>query len=324
MTRLLRDRKTENASRELLFENVSCGGCGATDPKPFRSARDYQMGIPGIFKLVKCRQCGLVYQDPRPLYASIQDFYGPGYGPLTTHPGRRRRMEIYQQRIMDKISAPKLTGGGLSPRKLLDVGCGAGDLLRIARQLGWETAGVEPSGAVDLPEGALIAADLSDRKLEGKEFDVVVSHSLEHMTEPLRALARVRELMSGTGLLFVALPNIASIEARLFRSRWYHLDLPRHLYHFTPKTIRAMLRNAGFRVTRMQFLPWISLPQNLRNLVHPPRSPRLGPAHPRKQGLFDDPINALYAASLAVSDILGRVFPGEIMEVYARPNIAMD
>ena len=318
MTRKLRERKMETTGRDLLFENVACGLCGATDPKPVLAGRDRLMGIPGTFRLVRCRECGFIYQDPRPLAASLQDFYGPGYGPHTTHPGKRRRMRIYQQRIIDKVCG--IAGSSFGTRTLLDVGCGAGDLLALARQLGWEVAGVEPAAVIEAPPDALIVADLSDRALDGQRFDLVVmSHSLEHMREPSRALARIRELISPAGLLFIAVPNIASLEARLFRNRWYPLDLPRHLYHFTPKTLRAMLRNTGFRVTRIQYLPFFFLVQNLRNLVLPPRRPRVGPAHPRRGGGLDNLKTAVYAASLTASDLLGRAFPGEIMEVYARP-----
>ena len=318
MTQKPREHNVETSDRDLLFENVACGLCGATDPRPFRAGKDRLMGIPGTFRLVRCRQCGLVYQDPRPLAVSLQSFYGPGYGPRTPHPGKRRRMAIYQQRIVDKVC--RMTGSAFGTRRILDVGCGAGDLLSLVRQLGWEAAGVEPSGAVAMPEDALVVADLSDRALDEYRFDLVVmSHSLEHMPEPARALARVRELITPAGLLFIAAPNIASLEARIFRSRWYHLDLPRHLYHFTPKTLRALLRSAGFRVTRVNCLPWFSLAQNLRTAALPPRRPHAGPAHPRRTGWPDGLITAAFAASLTVSDTLGRVFPGEIMEVYARP-----
>ena len=323
MIRKLREQNVSTSDRELLFENVACNLCGATDPKPVLTGRDLLSGIPGTFRLVKCRQCGLIYQDPRPIAASIQDTYGAGYGPLTTHPGKRRRMEIYQQRIIDKLSG--MAGRTYGQRRLLDVGCGAGDLLKLSRQLGWEVVGVEPYGITEAPDDALVVADLWDRSLNEYTFDLVVmSHALEHMREPARALGRIRNLIAPAGLLYIAAPNIASPEARLFRGRWYHLDLPRHLYHFTPKTLRTMLRNTGFRVTRVQYLPWFSLAQNLRNVVHPPRRQRVGPAHPRRVGRLDSLTTTMFAASLTVSDAMGRVLPGEIMEMYARPDFSTE
>ena len=86
-------------------------------------------------------------------------------------------------------------------------------------------------------------------------FDVVTMwHSLEHVHRPLDVLRESFRLLVPGGKLVVACPNIESLPFYWFASNWFGLDLPRHLTHFTPKTLRVMLETAGFRVERVQLL----------------------------------------------------------------------
>lgn len=137
--------------------------------------------------------------------------------------------------------------------RLLDVGCGTGkDLLRL-QQAGWKVTGVEISPyAASLARARLgcevVPGHFDEAPLEGRRFDVVrLSHVLEHLPSPRRSLGKAHRLLGPGGLLWVEVPNAASLERYLFGGQWFQWDLPRHLYHFTPATLVRLLRDTGFR-----------------------------------------------------------------------------
>jgi SAM-dependent methyltransferase len=111
---------------------------------------------------------------------------------------------------------------------------------------------VEAVRALGIPavQGSLPHPDLA-----GSSFDLVtMMHSLEHVHDPLQVLRAARELLVPGGRLVVAVPNIESLPFRWFGSSWFGLDLPRHLTHFTPRTLPLMLRWAGFEPGPVQMI----------------------------------------------------------------------
>jgi predicted SAM-dependent methyltransferase len=94
--------------------------------------------------------------------------------------------------------------------------------------------------------------ELLEAHFPAEFFDLVLfHHTLEHMPFPLRDLREAHRILKKSGALVVMVPNAASLDARLFGPWWLAWDLPRHLYHFTPKTISALMAKAGFRVQRL-------------------------------------------------------------------------
>ena len=136
--------------------------------------------------------------------------------------------------------------------RLLDVGCGRGELASAFVQRGWSAAGVDPSVdavrfarslGVDAQHGTLDTVDLP-----AASFDAVIfHHSLEHVPDPLGDLRRSRELLRPGGRVLVAVPYWDSWQRRSFGSRWFHLDVPRHLQHFDAESLAAIVRRAGLQ-----------------------------------------------------------------------------
>ena len=90
--------------------------------------------------------------------------------------------------------------------------------------------------------------------LPDNAFDLVILwHALEHLPDPSGALCAIRGLLRDGGRLVVAVPNLASWQARLLKARWFHLDVPRHLWHFTPETLEHLLRVTGFQVVARSY-----------------------------------------------------------------------
>jgi SAM-dependent methyltransferase len=128
------------------------------------------------------------------------------------------------------------------PGRVLDVGCGSGELLAHYAAGGWRTFGIEPSPAparLARERGATVhAGTLADHPWPSSSFELVVfSHSLEHIPEPLVALRAARELLVAGGRLVILAPNWRCWQRRLFRSYWFPLDLPRHVNHFSPRAL---------------------------------------------------------------------------------------
>ena len=94
---------------------------------------------------------------------------------------------------------------------------------------------------------------LASARLTVDSFDaVVMSHSLEHVSEPRADLARVRRLLRPGGLLLISVPNFASWQREMFGSEWFALDLPRHRTHFTPRSLAHALRGEGFELVSVR------------------------------------------------------------------------
>jgi SAM-dependent methyltransferase len=137
-----------------------------------------------------------------------------------------------------------------APGRVLDVGCGRGDLGETLVRAGWRVTGIDPS-----PEACAVAARRgidarvgtpATLDLEPGAYDAVsFQHSLEHVSDPLAALRSVAAALRPGGLVLITVPNFGGWQARVFRSRWYHLDLPRHRTHFTAQGLETLLRRAG-------------------------------------------------------------------------------
>lgn len=167
-------------------------------------------------------------------------------------------------------SFPARVEGG----RALDVGCGAGQYLSWLRELGWEVQGVEADEKTARLAGEklgleILSGDFETIPLQENRFDVVTLwHSLEHMRDPLGTLQKVFRILREGGKVLIGIPSAVSLEARLFRSSWWGWEVPRHFYHFSPNTVSAVLKNAGFREIRIEHLPNVrNILLSLRNIV---------------------------------------------------------
>lgn len=205
--------------------------------------------------LVRCCQCGLVYQQPRPTPDEIVQHYPPEYNAYHYH------RELRQRSVFGRWA----TKYGIAKRcryitrykqagVLLDVGCATGLFLEGMRRRGrWELWGLEPS--VHAAEVArqmgfrVITSTLETADLPEGYFDVVTMWDvIEHLHDPAGALRHIARILKPNGILVIRTPNLDSWEARLFGPYWSGLEPPRHLFIFTPRTLGAMLAQANFTV----------------------------------------------------------------------------
>jgi 2-polyprenyl-3-methyl-5-hydroxy-6-metoxy-1,4-benzoquinol methylase len=224
-----------------------CPLCGARHNPPDGDAH-------AVPRPVTCTRCGLVFVDPVPAEATDAATYGAGYYEPWQRDEERPRRRMWRRRLRALDARAGRRGA------LLDVGCGDGLFLRVARDAGWRIDGIEFS-----PEGAARAAarlgrpvaigDLAAAAVLPGPFDVVtVWHVLEHLPEPRPMLAAAHRRLRSGGLLVVAVPNLDNIPMRaayrVARGRPLPLFEPGarepHLSHFDRHTLRRILAEAGF------------------------------------------------------------------------------
>lgn len=226
---------------------ASCPICGARQ-RDAGEARDYITGE--RFPVRRCDGCG--FGQTVGLPASLDRFY----------PRRYRRYAGLTLAALRWLYAVKVRSWSRRlgrPGRALELGCGDGWMLAALRGTGWRVLGNERS-----LDGARAARDTNaiqtfvgglDALRAGPRFTLVVLFQvLEHLLDPLPTLRHASALLAPGGTMVVAVPNSASWQARLFGRSWFHLDVPRHVNHFSPESLRRAYAQAGLRVVRVRFV----------------------------------------------------------------------
>ena len=237
-------RHTVTASPEVRAAlpaaiETTCPVCRGPMQQGLVGVRDPQSG--DAFDVVRCPRCHLGITVPAP--EDLEPYYGEHYYGgrhwLTRRYCAWRRMRVIKQ-----------TTRGTEPSTLVDIGCGDGSFLLEARQAGWTVLGTEVNNRIPSP-GLEIWGSLDDLKARAPFGCITLWHSLEHLRNPIQALADLTEMLVPGGTFVVAVPDSAGYQARLFGADWLHLDVPRHLYHFSLPSLRAELDRAGLEVVRV-------------------------------------------------------------------------
>lgn len=145
----------------------------------------------------------------------------------------------------------RLISHAIDKGSILDIGMGTGELLSYFAGKGWKTTGVEPNEAVRefarTSHGLTVHDEEALDKLPSGSFDVITMwHVLEHVPDLNARMKQVRNLLKKEGRLFIAVPNLLAPDAKKYGAHWAALDVPRHLYHFTPQSLEQLLRKHGF------------------------------------------------------------------------------
>jgi SAM-dependent methyltransferase len=204
-----------------------------------RGVLDPQSGE--TFSVLRCTRCELGITVPAP--DDLEPYYGERY--YGARHGITRRFCVWRRmRLIEQVTR------GKPPGTLADIGCGDGSLLLKAREAGWTVLGTEVSAEIASP--GLEVRDSIEELAERAPFDcITLWHSLEHLRDPAQALAELARMLTREGTLLLAVPDSRGWQALLFGRYWLHLDAPRHLYHFSLPSLRAVLDRAGMDLVRV-------------------------------------------------------------------------
>jgi len=201
------------------------------------------------FQILQCRRCGFAMTDPVPV--SMDPYY----------PARYRRFNALAAFVLRRLYLRRVDGWHArlpNSGVALELGSGTGWMLRALRERGWLALGSERTVAAaatarDAAGAPVFVGDLRAIRDEPVLDLVVMFHVLEHLADPLTALAAVARRVKPGGTLILGIPNIGSWQARFAGPFWMHLEVPRHLCHFSPDAVERALATSGFRVTRIDF-----------------------------------------------------------------------
>jgi 2-polyprenyl-3-methyl-5-hydroxy-6-metoxy-1,4-benzoquinol methylase len=220
---------------------VSCPLCGGVRCSPWLSGDG--------FRFVRCADCSLVYQNPRPVFEDLRRRYDSSYFSYELE-NERGFYELIRLSIRD-IDFDGVTGSLPRPRRFLDIGCATGMLVEEMKKRGWEARGVDvcresaefgmKERGIDIDIGTLEESRYPDGSFEAVHF----SNLIEHVPDPRSFLSEVRRVLSPGGVAVMATPNIEGLQARIFRGKW-RSAIPDHLTLFGMTTLRRMLEETGF------------------------------------------------------------------------------
>lgn len=242
-------------------EVTMCPLCRSQQLDLLFAARDTLHSMPGEWGIHRCRGCGLVLTSPRPDPAAMPGYYPKNYQPFgAPHaPTGHRSAMVALKRLAQRLLDPKehVLPRGLAPGRALEVGCGSGRYLAQLAASGWRAEGLEPSAetadrlreATGLP---VTTSSIREALFDAESFDLVVAVMvLEHLHQPLEDLRSIHSWLRPRGFLTGSVPNAASWEFGFFERDWYALQVPTHLFHFTPTTLTRLLENTGFEQVRI-------------------------------------------------------------------------
>jgi 2-polyprenyl-3-methyl-5-hydroxy-6-metoxy-1,4-benzoquinol methylase len=304
---------TEGARRWSFEERGRCEACDGTRRRRLglRGDRPLTASLRSDGQVVttvyRCAQCGLVYCDPVPLGVSVEEVYG-GVDDYFTIAIDDERLAYYRSLAEDLRRRTGRAG------RLLDVGCGRGEFVYSASQVGWDAHGVDPDSAfVDFAKRRfgltnVVAAELDEAGFADGSFDAITLNGvLEHIPRPRAALVHAVRLLAPGGILFFEVPNGAVLRfsaadavLRLIGSGLTsHLSPfrpPFHLYEFSAAAARRMLDTVGLACEAVHF--------------HPGKN-----RFPHYSGLRNRLLRTAYGALVAAENATGRTYN---LHVYAR------
>ena len=237
----------------------SCPNCGSKDILPAITCKDYTVSGEE-FEIWECHHCTQRFNQNVPDKEAIGKYYqsenyishsdtSKGFINNLYHKVRKRTL-VQKKNLVENTTGKK-------QGNILDMGAGTGAFLHTMKEAGWNTTGLEPDRtarekALELHGLYLQNAD-NLHLLPLKSFDAVTMwHVLEHVHDLHEYIEQLKKLLNNSGKLFIAVPNYTSYDASVYKEFWAAYDVPRHLYHFSPVSMKTLLEKHGMKVDQMK------------------------------------------------------------------------
>ncbi|NVO31554.1 class I SAM-dependent methyltransferase [Hymenobacter sp. P5342] len=245
----------------MIYERLdTCPVCGKTELRNKLVVEDRSVSHES-FAIQQCAACTFQFTNPRPDAAHIGRYYeseeyvshNSGAGGLINQAYKVARVFTMRRKValLNKLVPAR--------GKLFDYGCGTGHFLAAAKADGWQVAGWEPnpgareeaSRRVGQPIGRAGLVDFQEASFDA----ITLWHVLEHVHELNDTLRQLIRLLRPGGTLVIAVPNVESLDAQHYGPDWAAYDVPRHLYHFSPKTMKLLLKKHRLQVEQELPMP---------------------------------------------------------------------
>lgn len=267
------EKKESGKEQKIEEEQIPCNLCGQDNftivhkkietplEIPLTDKFSAAKGILSTDQIVKCKNCGLVYTNPRIKSTIIIDSCSQGDDEVYVSQEEGRK-KTFQEGIewIKKVTKKKENKENeankemSNEKKILDVGCAAGFFLAVAKENGFDPYGIELNawlaeyGRKKFSLENVKAGTLEDARWKDNFFEYVTMWDvLEHVPDPIKTLKEINRITKDNGYLVISYPDYSSIFAKLFGRRWWFL-LSHHIYYFTPNTMERMLQKTGFEV----------------------------------------------------------------------------
>ncbi len=223
------------------------------------SAKDFTVSQQ-LFPVWKCNACTAMFTQDIPVQESIGAYYASEdyISHSDTQEGLINNLyhHIRKRTLLKKLQLVK-NETHLATGDILDVGCGTGAFLQTMKQARWNITGLEPDetarkkaielhGVDPLPSSALFS-------LANNSYDAITAwHVMEHVHQLHEYITQCKQLLKSNGKLIIAVPNYTSYDATVYKTNWAAYDVPRHLYHFSPQSMRTLMSLHGLQVKQIK------------------------------------------------------------------------
>lgn len=238
---------------------TSCPNCGDTNISKVLSAKDYTVSEE-TFDIWECKNCSQRFTQNVPDQENIGKYYqsenyishsDTSKGLINNLYHKVRKRTLIQKRKLVTKSTGKKSGN------ILDVGAGTGAFLNTMKNANWDCTGIEPDKTARQKALELYNLHLNEAQelysLPSAIFDAITLwHVLEHVHDLHKYVAQLKNLLAKDGELFIAVPNYTSGDAQIYDEFWAAYDVPRHLYHFSPKAMKDLLNRHGLKLETMK------------------------------------------------------------------------
>lgn len=259
---------------------ATCPICNSASLKPFIRCLDHTVSKEE-FTIVKCEKCGFRFTNPRPAEHEIGKYYQSEEYISHSNTSKGIVNRLYQMVRKHTLKKKLKLVNSLSKKgAILDIGCGTGNFLDTCKQDGWSATGIEPDPkarqfakenyGLDVREEAALS------NLPSSSYEIITMwHVLEHVHRLNERVEELKRLLKPGGTIIIAVPNSSSKDAEMYGPYWAAWDVPRHLYHFTPKDIETLFHNHGLRVQKVLPMPFDSYYVSMLSEKYRTGSPKL-------------------------------------------------
>ncbi len=238
---------------------TSCPVCKSNQISEMLSVKDYTVSGE-LFKVLKCKSCTLLFTQDVAEQHEIGKYYASenyishsdtqvGLVNKLYHSVRKRTLQS-KKNLIEKET-------GKSAGNILDIGCGTGAFLHTMKTNGWDITGLEPDEAAGAKAKSLYAIEpqpsLNIFDLPNNKYDAITMwHVLEHVHQLHEYVEQLKNMLTEKGKIFIAVPNYTSYDAQHYGQFWAAYDVPRHLYHFSPASIKNLVEQHGLIIKKIK------------------------------------------------------------------------